>query len=164
MIRVLGTPVKEYLPSLALVAITVIYLITGYGYSPTSRAIPVGVAWVTLVLLGLVLIARTKTPFGMALSQWLNAGQDRAAVAVHANRPLGTELMAAGWLVVAVVMMFVIGIFYSVPAYVFLSIAIRGRRPLWVCAVTAVAAALMAWILFKLVLQLELYPGLLFAS
>lgn len=164
MSRVLGTPLKEYLPSLALAAITVIYLVTGYGYSPIARAIPVGVAWVVLALLGLVLVSRTKTAFGTALNQWLNSRQDIAAVAAHAHRPLGTELMAAAWVVAAVLMMFLIGIFYAVPTYVFLSIAIRGRRPLWVCAATAAAAALMVWVLFTLVLQLELYPGLLFES
>lgn len=162
--RVFGTPIKEYLPSLALVAIAVIYLITGYGYSPDARLIPVGVAWMVLALLVLVLIARTKTAFGTALHQWINAGQDNAAAAEPAHHPVGAELIAAAWVVAAVLMMFLVGILYAVPIYIFLSIAIRGRRPIWVCAVAAAAAALTVWILFTLILQIELYPGLLFES
>ncbi len=162
--NVFGTPIREYLPSLALAVLAVIYLITGYGYSLDARAIPVGIAWVVLALVSLVLISRTKTAFGLALNQWLNAGEDRAAAAAHADRPLAKELMAGAWVILAVVMMFVIGIFYTVPAYVFLSLAIRGRRPWWLCAVVAAGAMAMIWLMFDVILQLELYPGLLFES
>jgi hypothetical protein len=71
--------------------------------------------------------------------------------------------MAAAWVVAAVLMMFLIGIFCmrSQHYYIFLSIAIRGRRPLWVCAARAAAAALCDLGLVH-VGALGAYPGLLF--
>ena len=57
-----------------------------------------------------------------------------------------------------------IGILYAVPLYVFLSLLLRGRRSLVLAASIAAGAAAMIWVLFDLVLQLELYPGVLFGG
>jgi hypothetical protein len=51
-----------------------------------------------------------------------------------------------------------------VPLYVFSSIYFQGRRPLLVCLGLSAAATAMIWLLFAVVLRLELYPGILFGG
>jgi len=162
--RVLGTPVSEYLPAFALLILTVVYLVTAYNYIPDARAVPAGVAWVMVVLLILDLVSRTRTPLGATLMHWLNPAGDASKTEGAARYPAVKQVGAVLWIAGFVAAMILIGILYAVPLYVFLSLAIRGRRALWVAAGVAVAAGAMIWVLFDLVLQLELYPGILFGG
>jgi hypothetical protein len=162
--RVLGTPVTEYLPALGLLAFTAVYLGTAYTYSPDARAVPAGVAWVALVLAVLDIVSRTRTKLGLALMHWLNPAGDPGKDEARPHYPALKQLSAVLWMALFVVLMVLLGILYSVPLYVFGSLWLRGRRALWLSAGVAAGATLMIWVLFDLVLQLELYPGVLFSD
>jgi hypothetical protein len=161
---ILGTPLAQYAPPLVLLVITVIYLVTGYEYSAEARAFPVTVAWVMLVLVGLDLASRTKTPFGEKLVRTLNPAAAPEKVEHLPRFPLLKQLSAIGWVVGFVALMVLIGILYAVPVYVFASMYFRGKRALWLCAGVAGAATLFIWFLFERVLMLELYRGILFGA
>ena len=164
MKRLWGTPVSEYLPSFALLIITAIYLATAYTYSPDARAVPAGVAWVMVGLTLLDLASRTKTRFGMAVMHWLNPAGDADKAEARAHYPALKQIAAVLWVALFVAMMVLIGILYSVPLYVFASLRLRGGRSLLLSAAVAAGATLMIWALFDLVLQLELYKGVLFSD
>ncbi len=164
MKRVLGTPVSEYLPAFGLLILTAIYLATAYDYIPDARAVPAGVAWVMIVLLILDLVSRTRTPLGVTLMHWLNPAGDPSKTEGAVRYPALKQIAAVLWIAGFVAAMVLIGILYAVPLYVFLSLTVRGRRALWVAASIAVAAGAMIWVLFDVVLQLELYPGVLFGG
>ncbi len=164
MKRIFGTPVSEYLPAFALLVLTAIYLATAYSYIPDARAVPAGVAWVMVGLLILDLVSRTRTPMGATLMHWLNPAGDAAKTEGAARYPALKQIGAVFWIAGFVAAMILIGILYAVPLYVFLSLTLRGRRALWVAAGVAAAAGAMIWVLFALVLQLELYPGVLFGG
>jgi tripartite tricarboxylate transporter TctB family protein len=159
--RILGTPVAEYLPAFGLLILTIIYLVTAYGYPADARAVPAGVAWVMLVLLVLDLLSRTQTKLGAALMHWLNPAGDPEKREHEAHYAALKQIGAVFWVALFVALMLLIGILYAVPVYVFASLFIRGRRPLLLCIAASAGATLMIWILFSLVLQLELYPGVL---
>jgi hypothetical protein len=74
------------------------------------------------------------------------------------------QVAAIAWIAAFVVLMILIGILYAVPVYVFASVRLRGRRPLWLCAAVSAGIAVFIWFLFEQVLQLELYPGILFGA
>jgi hypothetical protein len=162
--RILGTPVSEYLPAAALFVVTIVYLITAYSYSPVARAVPAGVAWVMLGLVALDLVSRTRTRLGTTLMHWLNPAGEAAKHEGDIRYPAMKQLSAVLWVGAFAVLMVLIGILYAVPVYVFGSLFLRGRRSLLLCTVVAAGATLMIWILFDLVLQLELYPGVLFSD
>jgi len=161
---IFGTPLRDYAPPLVLLVITIIYLVTGYEYSAEARAFPITVAWVMLVLLGLDLASRTKTPLGQALIRSLNPAAAPEKVDHMPHYPLLKQLEAIGWVVGFVALMVFIGILFAVPIYVFASMFYRGKRPLWLCGAVAAAATLFIWFLFERVLMLELYRGVLFGA
>lgn len=162
MKRLFGTPVTDYLPAFVLWLLTVGYLVTAYGYGPDSRIMPVLVAWSMLLLLLLDLLSRTQTRLGHALTRWLNPAAERGEDA--AGDTIARQMAAVLWLAGFAVALLLIGVLYAVPLYVFASIRLRGRRSYLVSLVAAGGMTLVIWLLFAVVLRLQLYPGLLFGG
>lgn len=164
MRRFLETPVVDYLPALALWVITAGYLVTAYGYGPDSRLMPVLVAWAMLALLALDLASRTGTRVGRALTRWLNPAADSARDATAARYPLSKQVAAVLWLAGFAATLVLVGVLYAVPLYVFGSMRLRGRRSYLMSLAGGAGATLFVWLLFAVVLRIELYPGLLFGG
>jgi hypothetical protein len=162
--RVFGTPLTDYMPALGLLVLTAIYIATAYSYSPDARAVPAGVAWVMLVLVLLDLVSRTQTGIGTTLMHWLNPAGDAAKQEGVKHYPLLKQFSAVLWVSGFTAALVLIGILYAVPLYVFSSLYFQGRRPLPVCLAVSAAATAMIWLLFAVVLRLELYPGILFGG
>jgi Tripartite tricarboxylate transporter TctB family len=154
----------DYMPALALLGITAVYLATAYNYSADARAVPAGVAWVMLVLVVLDLLSRTQTRIGTALMHWLNPAGDAANQKDVKRYPGGKQIAAVAWVAGFAAALVLIGIVYAVPLYVFSSLFFQGRRPLPVCIGVSAAATTMVYVLFAVVLRLELYPGILFGG
>ncbi len=159
-----GTPLAAYAPPFLLLLITIVYLVTGYEYSAEARAFPVTVAWAMLAFVALDFVSRTKTPIGESLLSPLNPAAAPDKVEHLPHYPVLKQFAAIAWVLGFVGLMVLIGILYAVPAYVFASMFVRGRRPLWLCAAVAAAVTLFIWFLFERVLMLELYAGVLFGA
>ena len=164
MKRVLGTPATDYMPALGLFAIIVVYLATAYTYGPDARAVPAGVAWVMVALVSLDLVSRTHTRIGLSLMHWLNPAGDPEQTKDQKRYPLLRQLSAVIWVAGFAAALVLIGILYAVPLYVFSSLYFRGRRPLLLAIGMSAGATAMIWLLFAMVLRLELYPGILFGG
>ena len=80
------------------------------------------------------------------------------------SRPLRGQFTAVIWLAAFALLLVLIGILYAVPVYVFASLRFRGRRSRLKSASIAAIATGGIWLLFAVVLHLELYPGYFFAS
>ncbi len=164
MRRIFGTPLADYAPPFALLVLAIVYLATGYGYSPEARAFPVTVAWATIALVGLDLVSRTKTPLGETLIRTLNPAAAPEKTEHLPHYPVVKQVAAIAWVLGFVAAMVLVGILTAVPVYVSASMFFRGKRPLWLCAGVAAAVAIFIWFLFERVLMLELYPGILFGA
>ena len=158
----LGTPLIEYLPALVMVAITLAYLVTAYTYAPQARLFPVPVGWLMLLLLGLDLVSRTKTPIGETLTRWLNPAAENEEA--EPRFPVMRQLSALLWVGFFTAALYLIGIMYAVPLYVFGSMRFHGKKSYSTSLITAVCVTAFTWLLFAFALQVELYPGLLFSD
>jgi len=163
--RVLGTPGVDYLPAVAAAAAAAIYLGAAYGYSPEARAAPLLIGWTVVALAALDIASRTQTPFGKALTSWLNPVAARPhGGAGHASYPVTRQIMAMVWIAGFVAAFALIGALYAIPLYVFAATRWRGERPVVVCLISAAGTLAGVWLLFSRLLRLELYPGLLFGG
>ena len=162
MKRVLGTPIVDYVPALAMVAITIGYLSIAYTYSETARLFPVPVGWLMLLLLALDLVSRTKTPTGEMLTKLLNPAAE--AEGAEPRFPLLRQLSAMLWVAFFTVAMVLIGIMAAVPLYVFGSMRFHGKKSYFTSLIAAVSVTVFTWVLFAFALQVELYPGALFSD
>jgi Tripartite tricarboxylate transporter TctB family len=162
MRRLFGTPVTDYLPAFVLWLATAGYLATAYGYTPDSRIMPVLVAWSMLALLALDLASRTQTRLGHAVTRWLNPAAERGPDA--AADTVARQVAAVLWLAGFAAALLLIGVLYAVPLYVVASIRLRGRRSYRISLLAAGGMTMVVWLLFAVVLRLQLYPGLLFGG
>jgi hypothetical protein len=163
--RVLGTPVADYLPAIAAAAAAGVYLAAAYGYSPDARAAPLLIGWTVVALAALELASRTQTPLGATLTRWLNPGAaHRREGHGHAAYPVTRQIMAIVWIAGFVLAFALIGALYAIPLYVFAATRWRGHRPWLACAISAAVTLAGVWLLFGRLLRLELYPGLLFGG
>jgi hypothetical protein len=160
--RILGTPLVEYVPALAMLGITLAYLAVAYTYTEQARLFPVPVGWLMLLLLGLDLVSRTKTPVGEVLTRWLNPAAENEEG--EPRFPILRQLSALFWLAFFTAALVLIGIMYAVPLYVFGSMRFHGRKSFLTSLVTAAAVTAFTWLLFGFALQVELYPGALFSD
>jgi len=160
--RVLGTPLVEYVPALVMVGMTIVYLAVAYSYTEQARLFPVPVGWLMLLLLGLDLVSRTKTPAGETLTRWLNPAAENEEA--EPRFPILRQLSALFWLAFFTAALVLIGIMYAVPLYVFGSMRFHGRKSYLTSLVTAAAVTAFTWLLFAFALQVELYPGALFSD
>ena len=164
MRRVFGTPFTEYLPAFVLLILTSIYVATAYQYAPDSRIMPLLVGWCMLALLALDLASRTATPIGQSLIRLLNSSSDRAGHAQPAAYSLNRQFIAVLWLAGLAALLVLIGVLYAVPLYLFAAIRFRGRRGLLTSVAVAGGMSVVVWLLFTVLLHLQLYPGLLFGG
>jgi hypothetical protein len=128
----------KYLPSAGLAIFTTIFLIAAWSYPAQARAFPVAAAWVMLFLIAIDIFSR-KT--------------------AEDHPPTAKQLRAVTWLGAFALALVLIGILYAVPLYIAASLRFRGHRS-WVTSLLAAAITTSGiWLLFVVVLRLDLYPG-----
>ena len=74
------------------------------------------------------------------------------------------ELIVMLWIVAATTLMVLFGFVVGIPAFVFGYSILHARRTLRQSAIAAIATVFAIWIGFELLLNYELYPGLLFVN
>jgi hypothetical protein len=73
--------------------------------------------------------------------------------------PAAGQLRAVTWLAAFALALALIGILYAVPLYIAASLRFRGHRS-WIKSLLAAAITTTGiWLLFAVVLRLDLYPG-----
>jgi Tripartite tricarboxylate transporter TctB family len=162
--RVFGTPLRDYLPALVLFVLAALYLVTAYGYTPEARQFPLIVGWAALVLVAFDFVSRTRTPIGEAITRWFNPSTSPGKADAQAAHATGKQVAAILWIAGFVILIVAIGFVLAIPLYVFAAMAIRGRRSLLLCAIVSAAAVLFVYLTFVWLLELELYPGMVFGG
>jgi hypothetical protein len=159
MKTVFGTRLLDYLTALGLLVITILYLVTAYGYDPRAREIPVAIGWVMVGLVLLDLVSRTNTPVGHALLKFLNPAAEDAP---EEHYPALRQVSALSWVFLYTAMLVFIGVLYATPLYVFGSMRFHGKRSYATSLASALVVTAFTYLLFQVALSVELYPGMLF--
>ncbi len=164
MKRFFGTPLRDYLPALGLFAVTLLYLYLSAAYPARAREFPAMVAWVMLALIALDLLSRTQTRAGLAIKRALNPASDLVPRASEHTQPTWRQVTSVLWIAGFTTAMVLIGILGAVPLYVFSALRFRGERPLLICLIAAAGATAFIYLLFGMVLRLNLYPGIFLSN
>ncbi len=164
MRRFFGTPLRDYLPAAGLFVVTSFYLYLSAGYPARARAFPAMVAWAMLALIALDLLSRTETRLGRAVKRTLNPAADRVARESDHVQSWQRQVASVLWIAGFATAIVLIGILAAVPLYVFGALRFRGGRPLLTCLLAAAGATAFIYLLFGVVLRLNLYPGIFFSN
>lgn len=161
MPRIFGTPISSYLPPAILWLMAAGYLILAGQYEEQSRMMPLLIGRVMLVLATLDLVSRSKTPIGQTLLRWLNP----AAVNVeltHGRPDARREFGYILWIMAFVIGLILVGMFVAVPIFLLVSFSVLGRRTIIESVLLTAVVSAAVWMLFSLLLHLQLFPGLVF--
>ena len=163
MKRILGSPAIRYLPALVVWLFAAGFLALTYQLPATARSTPALVGWVTFGLATLDLLSRTGGEFGKAMMRALNpAGlNDRADNQPHTRGDLLTGL---GLIVCLVTFFIALGVLPTAALFIFGALTLGYRKKLIMNAAIAALATLGVWLLFAVLLRLQLYPGLAFGG
>jgi hypothetical protein len=137
--------------------IFVVLVIVSMGYSKKARRLPL-VVGIPGVMLAAVEVAKGTRLKRRAPEPKESTVVEQEAGAVERQRG---PLMAIGWVVLLVGMIWVFGFFIAIPVHTFLFM--RTRKESWglTLFIAAIGFAVL-YFLFDMTLNLELYPGLIF--
>ncbi|MPY68957.1 MAG: hypothetical protein GEU92_02605 [Alphaproteobacteria bacterium] len=138
------------------------FLALGYELPGKGRDVPVLVGWIAVGLCVLDVVAQTPTAAG----RWIAALLSGSASGEPEDEPRGLslELKSFFWVLVACAGVIVFGFLWAVPVYVFAYMTLHGRKPVVQSGLTALGATAFLWIAFELLLEYEIYRGLLFSD
>jgi hypothetical protein len=160
-----GTRLRDLATALFVLFASVAFLFWARTYSGQSRAMPELVAWATIVLALVDVIIQ----FDTAPSRWLRG-------LVTANRIVewkmeGEEsasvtavLLAIGWIVGYVVLLYFVGFLIATPIYVLLYMIFRGGHSIRNSILITAGTTLTIWLTFEVLFKYPLYPGVLFGG
>jgi hypothetical protein len=127
---------------------------------PRGREFPVLVCGAGIVLCLLDLIAQTETSIGRTMAMVLSGSAHHAASGP--DHGLRLQVIAMLWIVAATAVMVLAGFLAGIPLYVLGYSLLHARRNLRQSVIAAIAVTIAIWVGFELLLNYELYPGLLF--
>ena len=151
--------------ALAVLAIGIGFLAWAKTYPPEAAAVPVLVAWLTIVLALIDAGARTETALGRALRRVVSAEQVIEWKA-EGEREAGAARVAWSifWVLAYLAAVALAGFLLATPLYIFLYMKLHGRRSALTGVLTALGTTLGVWLTFELAFRYPLYPGLLFGG
>jgi len=156
---------REFWAAILVLALSVGYLLWAKTYPPAAGAVPVLVAWATIVLSIIDAVSQFETPLGRwvrrlvtaeRIVEWKMEGDEDAA--------LTRILLSVVWLAAYLAGLFLIGFIIATPIYILLYMRIHGGRSLRDSALAAVAITLAIWLTFVVLFRYPLYPGVLFGG
>ncbi len=151
--------------ALAVLAIGIGFLAWAKTYPPEAAAVPVLVAWLTIVLALIDAAARTETALGRALRRVVSAEQVIEWKADGDGEASPRRVASSVfWLLAYLAGVALAGFLVATPLYVFLYVKLHGGHPARAGALTAIGTTLGVWIVFQLLFRYPLYPGLLFGG
>jgi Tripartite tricarboxylate transporter TctB family len=151
---------------LFVLGIGVAFLLWSQTYPPRMSAMPKLVGWVTIVLSLIDIAAQFDTPLGRMLRRiaGLEIAGRGSQTENSADAPWRLLIAAVLWVVGYIAGIYLVGFLAATPIYIFLYMALHGRKPKRVSALTAIVATAAIWFTFEYLFHYPLYPGWLFGG
>ncbi|MBF9033048.1 hypothetical protein HKCCE2091_02260 [Rhodobacterales bacterium HKCCE2091] len=157
---------SEALPSLVLLGVAAFYAWVSFDYSAQTRAIPLGVAGLAILLVLVDLASQGEGAVARRIRRVISGsgapspvpGLDGQAGQRHAARH---ELAAFGWIAGFLVLAIVTGFYIAIPLYVIAYLRIHGGKPILVAAATGLGLVAVLYGLFEILLGYEVFGGLI---
>ena len=147
---------------LVILAVVILFIVTSYQYKLTDRMFPLMVGYVAVPLLLMDLLALTDSKIGKKLSIFFSAKtpEEVDKDADKTKRTMAEELKIFGWMGTLVLSIYLIGFLPCTPIFVYCWMRFRGGYSIRQSVYLAIATTTFVYVLFEILLQYELYPGI----
>nr|WP_282960726.1 tripartite tricarboxylate transporter TctB family protein [Actibacterium sp. MT2.3-13A] len=147
---------------MVLLVFAIAILALSHDYSESARRMPRLVAGTLTVLALLDLYGRSSLPGHRQLNSFMGSGFEHREM--RYRPPLGKELVVLGWVLAAFAAIALIGILIALPLFCLSYVLLQARRPVFEAVLVASIVLIFQFVVFELVLDYELYRGLLFSK
>jgi Na+-transporting methylmalonyl-CoA/oxaloacetate decarboxylase gamma subunit len=154
----------RFVPALLLLAFTLSFVVTSFDYKADTRAMPLVIAGLTVVLLVLELLAQRRDRIGEVLRRFFSGNTRLPADAPGKKPSVSREIGAVLWVVAFLVLAILVGFYIAIPVYVFAYLAIYARKPAMISAITALGIVALLYVLFQVLLTYPIFSGVLFGG
>ena len=146
--------------SLLVLCFVAAYIVESYGYDEAERTVPLLVAWSTLAILVLDRLTVSNTSVGRMIA----VAFPRSAGSAAERRSMAREIEIVVWLAGVTAAIFLVGFLPTIPAFVLLSLIIRGKRRPEKAVALAAGVLAFVWVVFEWLMGYELYRGILLGA
>ncbi len=155
--------IVRFLPAAFCWLFAAAFLAMTYTLPANARAMPLLVGWGTLGLATLDLASRLRNKAGEALMRALNpAGLKPEPPDTISGRY--ALLIGIGLVVLLVTSFLLLGALIAAPLLIFTALMVGDRKQWKLSLAITAGSTLVIWLLFAVLLRLQLYPGLLFGG
>ena len=156
---------REFWAAMFVLVLSIGVLLWAKTYPGDSGAVPVLVAWGTIVLSVIDVVSQFETPLGRRVRRLVTADKIVAwKMEGEEDAPLSRILLSMAWILGYLAAIFLIGFIIATPIYIFCYTLIHGARSLRDSILVAAAITLTIWLTFAVLFSYPLYPGLLFGG
>jgi hypothetical protein len=149
---------RNLVVSVILLALAIGYLIWARSYPPEKAEVPTLVAWITLVLAAVDVLAHTDTAAGRRVAALLSG---RAHLEAVGNLAItAEEWLAAAWMAVSLAAILVGGFLLGLFIYMVGYMIIHGKLAWRLSLCLALGTTFTCWLVFDELLNVGLYRGL----
>lgn len=131
-----------------------------YGFEGGSGLFPRFIGWIFVVLAASEFIVQIKA----LLAQKQAGFSDDADLRQQSRTNLIKEMKGLLWLVVLLIGIYLVGIMITLPLYLFSFMRLSGNRSIQQSAIISICSTLFVYLLFVLLLDYKLYPGIIFGA
>ncbi|WP_353476618.1 tripartite tricarboxylate transporter TctB family protein (plasmid) [Salipiger sp. H15] len=155
---------KGIAPTLVLLALCAVYYATGASYGAATRAIPLAVCAVTILLLGLDLLSQGDGRLSVLLRRALGGARALRPGAGGHEAGVGREIAAFAWIAAFALLAVVLGFYISIPVYVIAYLRLHAGKPLATAALIGLVLTGVLYLLFAVLLGYDIFEGLVFGG
>lgn len=154
---------KRFAPALVMFVAACGFMVWAQTYRGEAGAVPGLVAWLTLALTALDLIASTETVIGRYLHKLLSGvAIENSDKAPGKTLPWQVELAAIAWISGFVAAVALVGFYVVLPIFITLYMVVQGRRSWRTSLLSAGITSLVIYLVFELLWSYNIYRGWLF--
>ena len=156
---------RDFGAALFVLVAAVIFMVWTQTFPARATAMPTFVAWLTIALGLIDLIAQTETGLGRLLRRFVKAEQVIEWKA-QGDEEAGWDrvVLSVLWIVGYLAGVYFMGFLLTTPIYVFLYMVLHGGKSLLAGGLSAIATTLLIWLTFEVAFKYPLYPGVLFGG
>lgn len=153
-------PLVNLFVATVILVIAISVLMVAFGFHGGSGLFPRFIGWIFVLLAGADFLLQMKRFVNLRKKGVITTSHDNP----EANANLIKEIKGILWVSVLLVGIYLAGFLITLPVYLFSFMRFSGHRSIQQSAIISVGSTAFVYVLFVLLLDYKLYPGILFGA
>lgn len=157
--------VRSVIFDLIMALLVSVFFILTLTYNAKARFVPLiistpvlAIAWARVLGTVIATLRKAKRTEQANMPESTTA-EEKAAV--NEKQPWRKEMVAVGWIILLLAMVYLIGFIWTIPLFIFLSLRVRSHEPIKLSILISLGAWIFMYTLFGFLLKIQFANGYL---